>query len=247
MRTDFTMTTATAQPVIALDALERRARGFAYERGITNLRQGLVLPVLRESIVEGELGAGERLSEAEIARRLGVSRTPVREALGALERERLVTVVPRLGAFVRTVTEADVDEIYVVREALDVLATRLAVERVTPVGLAQLEEVVAVMRAAVAVDDHRAYVGALDRFYALLMRLSGNATLETLHASLLGPVRRLRRISMSREGRMKRSFAQIEKIAAAIAMHDVGAADLMREQIARARETVKDVARQTSA
>lgn len=227
-----------------LDALERRVRAFSHEPSGANLRQGLVLPVLREAIVEGELGPGERLSESELARRLGVSRTPVREALGALERERLVTTIPRLGAFVRTVTEADVDEIYVVREALDVLATRLVVARVTAVGLAQLDECVAVMRAAVTRDDHRAYVDELDRFYALLMRLSGNATLELLHASLLGPVRRLRRISMSYDGRMKASFAQLEAIARAIGDRDARAADLMRDQIVRARETVKEVARQ---
>lgn len=228
-----------------LEALERRARAFTHEKGAESLRQGLVLPVLREAIVEGELAPGERLSEAEIARRLGVSRTPVREALGALEREGLVTTVPRLGAFVRTITEADVDEIYVVREALDVLATELVVKRVTAVGLAQIDESVEIMRASVGTGEHRAYVEELDRFYALLMRLSGNTTLELLHASLLGPVRRLRRISMSYEGRIQRSFLQIERIATAIADRDRRAADLMREQIVRARETVKEVARQT--
>lgn len=228
---------------IGFSALQERSRVLAREPGNGTLRQGLVLPALRESIVAGDFGPGARLSEAELARCLGVSRTPIREALGALERERLVTMVPRLGAFVRTISEADVDEIYVVREALDVLATRLVVERVTPVGLARIEESVAIMRAAVANDDHRAYVEELDKFYALLMHLSGNATLELLHTSLLGPVRRLRRISMSYEGRMRRSFEQLEAIAGAIAERDSRAEGLMREQISRARETVKEVAR----
>lgn len=226
-----------------IDLLAQRALRGAAPPSSTGLRHSFVVSVLREAIVEGELKSGERLSEGEIARRLGVSRTPIREALGILERERLVTIVPRLGAFVRTVTEADVDEIYVVREALDVLATRLVVEHITPVGLAQLEETVAGMRTSVERGDHRAYVDGLDLFYELLMRLSGNATLELLHQSLLGPVRRLRRISMSHDGRMQTSFDQVEKIAAAIERHDPAAADLMREQIARARFTVKEVAR----
>ena len=228
-------------------ALEGRARAFRPVPGTPSLHQGIVLPLLREAIVEGDLAQGTRLSEAEIARRLGVSRTPVREALGVLERERLVELIPRLGAFVRTVGEADVDEIYVVREALDVLATQLVVQRVTAVGLAQIDEALGIMRAAVDRADPHAYVEELDVFYALLMRLSGNATLQRLHESLLGPVRRLRRISMSREGRMERSFAQIEKIAAAIADRDPRAAELMREQIIRARETVKEVARAAAA
>ncbi len=231
----------------SLQALERRARALEREPATANLRQAVVLPILREAIVEGELAPGFRLSEAELARCLGVSRTPVREALGVLERERLVSTIPRLGAFVRTITEADVDEIYVIREALDVLATRLAVDRITAVGLAQVDEVLALMRAAVERRDSEAYVKELDVFYALIMRLSGNATLQRLHESLLGPVRRLRRISMTREGRMERSFAQAERIARALGERDPAAAEFMREQIVRARENVMEVARHAAA
>jgi DNA-binding GntR family transcriptional regulator len=226
-----------------LGALERRARAFEPERTGESLRRVVVLPILREAIVAGDLLPGARLSEVEIARALGVSRTPIREALGELEREGLVTVFPRLGAFVRTITERDVDEIYTVRESLDVLAAKLVAQRITAVGAAQLGEAVETMRAAIAHGDPGAYVEALDGFYALVMRLSGNETLERIHHSLLGPVRRLRRIAMMHEGRIERSFAQAELIAHAIAAHDPAAADLMRDQIAAAHETVLETVR----
>lgn len=230
-----------------LGPLERRARAFEPERTGESLRRSVVLPVLREAIVAGDLLPGARLSEVEIARALGVSRTPIREALGELEREGLVRVFPRLGAFVRTITERDVEEIYAVREALDVLGAKLLAERITPVGIAQLQEAVETMRAAIARGDGGGYVEALDAFYALVVRLSGNETLERLHHSLLGPVRRLRRIAMTHEGRVERSFAQAERIAHAIVAHDPAAADLMREQIVTARdvvlETVREIAR----
>jgi DNA-binding GntR family transcriptional regulator len=242
----FTMAVSPAPDDPGLVALEARARGFQADAS-EGLGAGRALPLLREAIVAGELLPGARLSEAELARRLGISRTPVREALTVLEREGLVTSVPRLGAFVRTVTETDVDEIYAVREALEVLATQLVVDRVTPVGLAHIDEEVERMRAAVAHGDPHAYVEQLDAFYALLVRLAGNATLEALHRSLLGPVRRLRRIAMTRAGRMQRSFDQAEKIAQAIAARDTAAGELMREQIRSARAVVKDVAHQAAA
>lgn len=221
-----------------LEALERRARAFDRERAGEVLLRGVVLPIVREAIVEGDLLPGARLSEVEVARALGVSRTPVREALGELEREGLVMVVPRLGAFVRTVGERDVEEIYTVREALEVLATRLVAARITAVGAAQLEEAIEAMRLAIAKGDPHAYVERLDAFYALVMRLADNDTLAKLHQSLLGPVRRLRRIAMTHPGRVERSFVQAERIAKAIVAHDPAAADLMREQIAAARDTV---------
>src|SRR2546428_13076930 len=77
-----------------------------------------VYDALRRAIVEREFDPGEPLTEEELSRRFGVSRTPVREALAKLERDRLVRVVPKKGAFVRTVPHADMRERYQIRKAL---------------------------------------------------------------------------------------------------------------------------------
>jgi DNA-binding GntR family transcriptional regulator len=158
----------------------------------------------------------------------------VREAFSQLEREGLVTMVPRSGAFVREVTARDVEETYTVRAALEALAVQLATQRLTPLGTAQLDDVLADMATAVTAADEVEYTAALDRFYAVVMSLADNLTLHATHHSLLGPVRRLRRIAMTQPGRMAASYKQSVLIRDAIADGDPRGPELMREQLAQA-------------
>ncbi|CAG2129139.1 putative HTH-type transcriptional regulator YdfH [compost metagenome] len=196
-----------------------------------SLSEALVVPALREAIVEGVLSPGSRLSEVQIAKQLNVSRTPMREAFVQLEREGLVTILPRVGAHVRTVTRRDVEEIYTVRAALECLAVQEAAARITPLGAAQLDDVLTAMRVAVDAGDATSYVDALDRFYTIIMAIADNRTLQETHLSLMGPVRRLRRIAMVRGGRMRASFDQSVRIRDAIVLQSADVQDLMREQL----------------
>jgi|GEM_PF-746203 len=206
-----------------------------------SLSEGVVVPALREAIVEGVLAPGSRLSEVQVAKQLNVSRTPMREAFAQLEREGLVTVLPRVGAYVRAVTLRDVEEIYTVRAALECLAVQLASERITALGTAQFDDVIEAMQASVDADDSASYVDALDRFYTLVMTIADNRTLQDSHAALIGPVRRLRRIAMARGGRMLASFRQAVKIRDAIVNRSPNVQDLMREQLAGACRAALDV------
>jgi DNA-binding GntR family transcriptional regulator len=205
------------------------------------LSEGVVVPALREAIVEGVLAAGSRLSEVQVAKQLNVSRTPMREAFAQLEREGLVTVLPRVGAYVRAVTSRDVEEIYTVRAALECLAVQLAAERITALGTAQLNDVIEAMQVRVKADDPSSYVDALDRFYTIVMTIADNRTLQDSHAALIGPVRRLRRIAMARGGRMQASFKQAVKIRDAIAKRSPDVQRLMREQLAGACHAALEV------
>ncbi|MEM5458274.1 GntR family transcriptional regulator [Paraburkholderia phytofirmans] len=206
-----------------------------------SLSEGVVVPALREAIVEGVLAPGSRLSEVQVAKQLNVSRTPMREAFAQLEREGLVTVLPRVGAYVRAVTLRDVEEIYTVRAALECLAVQLASERITALGSAQLDDVIEAMRMSVDADDPAGYVDALDRFYAIVMTIADNRTLQESHAGLIGPVRRLRRIAMARGGRMQASFSQTVRIRDAIVNQLPNVQDLMREQLDGACRAALDV------
>src|ERR1700759_1444466 len=94
---------------------------------------------LREAIVSAELQPGRRLSENELAARLGVSRTPVREALARLRDERLVAIVPQLGSFVTLIDAAAVADAQFVRESLECNAIRITAQRVQPTDIADLE------------------------------------------------------------------------------------------------------------
>jgi DNA-binding GntR family transcriptional regulator len=228
----------------ALAAIAERLRAAPrHAEGADALRDLVVVPALREAIVGNLLKPGERLTENALASSLGVSRTPVREAFAQLEREGLVTMIPRVGVFVREVSERDVEEIYTVRAALESLAVELATQRRTAVGIARLDEVLHGMAVALQAGDEMQYTAALDRYYAVVFSLADNTTLHLTHDTLLGPVRRLRRIAMGQPGRMKASYEQSVRIRDAITDGDPRGPDLMREQLAGAAKAAMAVLR----
>ncbi|MDD6221894.1 MAG: GntR family transcriptional regulator, partial [Lachnospiraceae bacterium] len=100
----------------------------------------VVFQTLRQSILTGQMEPGERLMEVQLAEELGVSRTPVREAIRMLELEGLVVMIPRRGAQVAAITEQDLRDVLEVRATLERLAVRLACERFTEEGYRNLEK-----------------------------------------------------------------------------------------------------------
>ena len=95
----------------------------------------VVFKTLRQAILRGELKPGERLMEIKLANKLGVSRTPIREAIRKLELEGLVLMIPRRGAEVAEITEKSLNDVLEVRKALEELAVQLACERMDEEGL----------------------------------------------------------------------------------------------------------------
>ncbi len=100
----------------------------------------VVFNTLRQAILRGELKPGERLLEIQLAKKLGVSRTPVREAIRKLELEGLVIMIPRRGAEVADITEKNLNDVLEVRKALEELAVRLACDRMTEDDFVKLKE-----------------------------------------------------------------------------------------------------------
>ncbi|MEM9132400.1 MAG: GntR family transcriptional regulator [Actinomycetota bacterium] len=162
-----------------------------------------VTAALRESIVRGEIGPGERLVETELADRFEVSRGPIRDALAELERSGLVELRPRKGSFVRALTADDVAEIYSLRVALESLALRLAAS--TEVDISPLRAHLDALEKAIDDDDpssigaadmalHRSFILAADHrrlleaWEALAdQTLLMMATLPALDADIQGP------------------------------------------------------------
>lgn len=100
----------------------------------------VVFNTLRQAILKGELAPGERLMEIQLANKLGVSRTPIREAIRKLELEGLVIMIPRKGAEVADITEKSLRDVLEVRKALEELAVQLACEKITQEELEELEK-----------------------------------------------------------------------------------------------------------
>ncbi|WP_312427577.1 GntR family transcriptional regulator [Lacrimispora sp.] len=100
----------------------------------------VVFNTLRQAILKGELAPGERLMEIQLAERLGVSRTPIREAIRKLELEGLVLMIPRKGAEVAKISEKSLRDVLEVRRSLEELAIELACQRMTPEAVEELEK-----------------------------------------------------------------------------------------------------------
>lgn len=136
---------------------------------------------IRNQILAGELAAGERLVETDVADRFGVSRGPVREALAELAREGLVVDIPRRGMFVSTMTQADLREVYLVREALESVAAREAVQHATDAELAEVDSARRQSDAAWRGNDWPLAIRVDMDFHRTIIRLAKNARLADMY------------------------------------------------------------------
>lgn len=202
-----------------------------------SLRERIVTR-LRTAIVAGELPAKGRLMEPELARRLGVSRTPLREAIRQLEAEGLVIAVPRVGTFVTEVTPRDVEDTYAIRGVLEGLAARQAAEQMDPAKAASLRAILVELGQKTA--DYRVYHEAAGRFHEAVFALSGNQRLQALYHSLTHQVARFRTLSLAAPQRPAVSFREHRRIAAAIlGGRGAEAERLMRAHIEGARAVLR--------
>lgn len=139
---------------------------------------------LLEDILTGKHPPDSRIVETAIARELGTSQAPVREALRGLEALGVVAITPFRGARVRRPSRREIIEAYAVRSSLEALGARSAVPRMTDANLAELAGLVAAMRAAAAGDDGHALAEADARFHARIVELADNHTLARVWSSL---------------------------------------------------------------
>lgn len=134
----------------------------------------VVCETLREAIISGVLRPGERLMEIQLAEELGVSRTPVREAIRKLELEGFVIMIPRRGTYVADLSIKDINEVFEVRSALDSLANGLAAERITEEELEQMERLLVQIGACVDNGNMEKIVELDGQFHDILYRASRN-------------------------------------------------------------------------
>lgn len=140
----------------------------------------VVFNTLRQAILTGELKPGERLMEIHLANKLGVSRTPIREAIRKLELEGLVTMIPRRGAEVAQITEKSMNDVLEVRRALDALCVELACERITEEDLGRLKQACEAFEAAVRTKDIKKVAKADVELHDIIVQATGNQRLIQL-------------------------------------------------------------------
>jgi GntR family transcriptional regulator, rspAB operon transcriptional repressor len=175
---------------------------------------------LRDAIITAELEPGRQLSENELAARLGVSRTPVREALQRLREERLVAVVPQLGTFVTRISDSGVADAQFVREALECAAVRESAARATDADVAALDAIVAGQERTRVVEDFDGFYALDDDLHRMLCDLSGREIAWSLSQRAKGHLNRIRRLSLPEPGYIAEMIAEHRAVVAAVAAHD---------------------------
>ena len=189
--------------------------------------RGQVFDKIRSDILNGKYKRGEELVESSIGKELGISRTPVREAIRQLELEGLVQLVPNKGAFVTGISEKDVRDIYLIRARLEGLAARMAAKNITPELLDAMEETV-VLSEYHAKKEHYEQVCEMDsKFHKLLYKASGSRILEHTLTDFHQYVQRVRMASIMKKGRMEKSNDEHDAILTAIREHDEEKAELV--------------------
>ncbi len=147
------------------------------------LRESVYI-TLRTAILRGTLKPGERLLEIPLSEKLGVSRTPIREAIRKLEREGLVNMKPRHGAIVASITEEGLKEVLEVRKDLDVLTYTLACDRISAESLDELEKACERFEEATRGKDASLIAKADVQLHSIIVEATGNKTLATIVESL---------------------------------------------------------------
>lgn len=197
----------------------------------------LVYDTLRQAIFEGELKDGDRLIEKELAQRLGVSRTPVREAIRKLESDGLIEYSPRKGVVVRGITSEMAAEIYAIREALEVAAIPFVVQSITAEELAELYSLLAEMKSLTEAGSVDELLKVARRFNDTLIGCSRMPHLIKLIDTYQDYQHAFRRVTLSRELRKPSALHEHEEILKAIDEKDTARAEqLMRQHLRAARE-----------
>jgi DNA-binding GntR family transcriptional regulator len=176
---------------------------------------------LREEILSDRLPPGTELSEVALSKELAVSRGPIREAMGRLGAEGLIKLQPRRRAEVRSLTPQELIDAYEVREALEVLAVRLAVPRVTEADLARLEQSIDQMADHAKADAIGDFFAANVEFHETLCALSGNKKLQEVHHRLESEIGRFQARTLALRGGLDGSLTEHREILAAIRLRDV--------------------------
>lgn len=200
---------------------------------------------LRAAIVNGVYKPGDRLIDRELGERMGISRASVREVVRQLETEGLVQVEPRRGLVVATITPQDALDIYEFRAMLEEKAVRLFVERAGPAQRAALKASTEAFAAAGAAGRLNDMIEAMSEFYGTLFKGAGNHVFENVGTRLLTRISALRRLSMSKPGRVAKSVVEMRELTDAVLAGDVQrAADACARHIEAAREAAMALMRE---
>ncbi|MBR2925043.1 MAG: GntR family transcriptional regulator [Clostridia bacterium] len=193
---------------------------------------------LKKAIITGEIPAGTRIVETDYADRMHISRTPLREALRKLERDGLVEYVLRRGVVVRAFTIADVNEIYTIRNALEMLTLPHIIENATPADIAELRQMLAELDVLDAAGDIEKLSPAARAFHSRLTSISGQRRILRVIEGQDEYIRRFSAVAIAKEDRRSAAHQEHHLLVDYVENKDLASfTALMEKHIERSKET----------
>ena len=199
----------------------------------------VVFNTLRQAILKGELAPGERLMEIQLAEKLGVSRTPIREAIRKLELEGLVLMIPRKGAEVAKISEKSLKDVLEVRRSLEELAIELACQRISDTDMEDMDAAQAAFRDAIAKGDAMEIAETDEAYHDVIYNCTRNTRLVQILNNLREQMYRFRLEYIKDEDKRQILLIEHEKILKALrSRHVAEARAAVREHIDNQEITV---------
>ncbi len=180
---------------------------------------------LREMIRKGVLIRGQRIVEADICAEIGVSRTPLREALRVLESEGLVELIPHRGAYIRKPSKTEINEMFEVMGLLESACARLAAQKMNAAAFGRFERLHRRIEKYYAAGDRDKYIAANNQLHAFIQELAGNSVLDDIVGKLRRKVALYRHQQIYAPRRLDESMAEHREILEAFRRRDSAAAE----------------------
>ena len=185
---------------------------------------------IKQAIISYEVKPGEPLAEEQIANKLGVSCTPVREAIKELRKEGLVKIIHRKGAFVAEISSKDVEEIFLLREILECAAVKIAIPRLKEEDLIEMESLFNSISKDIEMKNYKNIFDTDIKLHSLIVDTAGNRRLSKFLNILNGQVHRMRVLSATAPGRLNKSLQEHKDILEALKKRDIDLAEQRLKQ-----------------
>ncbi|MCT4592666.1 MAG: GntR family transcriptional regulator [Anaeromicrobium sp.] len=200
-----------------------------------------IFHILREDILNDKYKEGEKLGEAKLAEELGVSRTPVREALKQLELNGIVENIPNRGVIVRGISKRDIDDIFTIREAVEGIAASWAVERITEDELKKLQETHELMEFYAFKNDIEKFAELNTKFHEIIYEATKSRHLEQILRNFQYYMKKTRKKSLQVEGRLNDTIKEHEEVLKAFLQKDhIKAKESIASHIRNSRKNVEE-------
>lgn len=191
-----------------------------------------IVDIIRERILKGEYKIGEKIKENQIASELRVSRTPIREAFKQLENEGLIDYIPNRGCFAKGFTRRDIEDLYAVRKALEILAVEWAVNRINQAEIDKLQEQSDLMEFYTARKDGKKVLEIDSDFHAVIYNASGSRFMAQVLRSYKEYIDQTRKVIFDERDYLEEIFQEHKAVLEAVKNRDVeGAKEAMAKHL----------------